>query len=117
MIERKIDYIISTYPSKNEGYQSKRNKGLEAKIKLFISTMWKNSFNYANDNCNLLEIKNYDDFFNYVLNLFIDDLNFTIILERYCLELCFNKIRIKNGKCNNCIVYKPTIETMRYLNE
>jgi len=110
MIERTIDYIISTYPSKKEGYQQKRNKGLEAKIKLFVSTMWKNSIEYAKRNCN-----ENDNFFNYTFNLFIDDLNFVIIQERFCLELCFNKIRIKNGKCNPCIVYKPTIETMRYL--
>lgn len=115
MSERIIDYIVSLYPSKSIGYQSKRNKGLEAKIKFYVSTMYKECFEYANNHYNLKEIKNYDDFLNYIIDLIINDINYVMICERYCLELCFNKIKIKNGKCSPCIVYKPTIETMRCL--
>lgn len=115
MIERKIDYIISSYPSKSEGYQMKRNKGLEAKIKLFISNIWNNVFDYSNNHCNHLEIKTYDDFFNKTFNLFVERLNTIIIIERYCLELSFSGIKIKNGKCNPCCINNITNKTIEWL--
>jgi hypothetical protein len=115
MTERKLEHIVSTYPSKHIGYQNKRNKGLEATIIFYVSTMYQKSLEYANNNCNLLIIKNTNDFLDYVFDIFVDNMIYVNICERYCLELCFNKIRIKNGKCNPCVVYKATIETMRFL--
>lgn len=90
-----IEYITSTYPSKNSAYQSK--KGNKGRIKLFISVIWKEAIIFDN---------------------FVALINFYQIMERYCLERCFQKIRIKGGMCNpNCCIQNITINTFNYLFE
>lgn len=111
--DTEIEYYISNRKAKNPGYQSKKkNKG---RIRLSVSEIWKESFDYANNNCDLRIIKNYEDFENFAFTLFIEAIDYYTILERYCLERCFQKIRIKGGMCNDCCTRKITNETMKHI--
>lgn len=96
-----IEYIISTHPSKAEGYQSK--KGLRGKIKVFVSNIWNKTEKWALEN-------QHDPF-----QLFVDYINLTFICERYCLERAFQKIKIKGGMCNPCCIRHLTDNTVEYL--
>ena len=78
IVKEEIFYKISTFPSKFLGYQEK--KGKNGTIKLFITSIWGIS----------------QDF-----NKFLEEMIFTLILERICLERAFQKIRMKN-RCNPC---------------
>jgi len=96
-----VDYIISLYPSKFDGYQSK--KGNIGEIKAFISNLWKNAIE---DSIKLSE-KPFD--------LFVIYLNIIFINERYCLERAFQKIKIKGGMCKPCCVSSLMDNTVEYL--
>ena len=94
MENTEVKYIISTYPSKFAGYQSK--KGPKGIIKTYIyhPLYWNSA-----------------DFSSFVLNLI-----HIILIERICLERAFNKIKIKGGMCNPCCVNKVADKIMEYLN-
>lgn len=96
-----VEYIISTYLSKSEGYQSK--KGSTGEIKAFITNIWNKTKKWAKK----LHIDHFD--------LFVDYLNLIFIHERYCLERAFQKIRIKGGMCKPCCVMKAVDLTVEYL--
>lgn len=87
-----VNYVISTYPSKFAGYQSK--KGNEGTIKAFVSTVYKGSYD---------------------LDAFVLHLIHIILHERVCLERAFNKIKIKGGMCNPCCVEKIADKMMDYI--
>ena len=96
-----IEYKISTYKSDAAGYQSK--KGLIGIITVYISTIWKESEEWAlehNDN---------------PFELFVDYINIVFIHERYCLERAFQKIKTKGGMCNPCCVMNSVDFTTEYL--
>ncbi|MFW9872941.1 MAG: hypothetical protein ACFFG0_07555 [Candidatus Thorarchaeota archaeon] len=88
-----VNYVISLYPSKSHGYQTK--KGRNGKVISYISTIWK-------------ECKK--EFFTFTLHLIL-----IIILERYCLERAFNRIRIKGRMCNPCCVENIALKTYEHL--
>jgi len=75
----KIKYIISTHLSKFAGYQSKKQH--QGEIKLFVSNIYEMS----------------DDFDDFIVQLI-----YIQLIERVCIELAFNKLKIQGGKCNNC---------------
>lgn len=86
-----VEYKISLYPSKFLGYQSK--KGNEGMVKIFISTIWKES---------------HDNFYEFLLYL-----DYITLIERICLERAFQKIKMKD----RCEVYTEKIDediTMEY---
>lgn len=84
----KVEYKISLYPSKFIGYQSKKgNKGC---VKLYISPIWK----YIHS----LRWKTYFDedwIIEFMFDEFINELLYTMLLERICLERGFQKIKMK----------------------
>jgi hypothetical protein len=82
-----VDLSISLNSSKFSGYQSK--SGYDGKIKLFISSIWKDSKNEEN---------------------FIINLSYVYLLERICIERAFNKIKIKN-RCTPCKL-RPIVSNM-----
>lgn len=96
-----VEYKISTYPSKSDGYQSK--KGLTGEIKIFISTIWSQVKKWSTEN----QIDPFETFLDYI--------NSIIIHERYCLARAFQKIKIKGGMCNPCCVMKAVDYTTEYL--
>jgi hypothetical protein len=88
-----VDYYLSLYPSKFLGYQAKaQNTG---KVTLYISTIWNQMQDSTPFEYSL------DEFF-YV---FVDNLIYTLILERVCIERAFQKIRMKD-RCNPCKMEK-----------
>ena len=96
-----VDYIISLFPAKWDGYQSKR--GTKGIVKAFVSNIWK------------LAQEDGMKFKEDIFDLFVDYLNFIFINERYCLERAFQKIRIKGGMCNPCCVSSLVSNTVEYL--
>ncbi len=96
-----VNYKISTYLSKADGYQSK--KGVTGEIKAYISNLWNETKEWAANN-------QFDHF-----ALFVDYLNVIIIHERYCLERAFQKIKIKGGMCKPCCVMHAAENTAEYL--
>jgi hypothetical protein len=77
-----IERTVSIRKSKFLGYQSKKESrsGKEnAKITFFIAN------------------------FSYDFDAFVKELIRIELIERICLELCFNKIKIKGKKCAKCI--------------
>lgn len=97
--EYNINYIISIYPSKFDGYQSK--KGNQGYITAYISNLWDHA---KNGFCGIGPFQ-----------LFVNLLNSIFIHERYCLERAFQKIRIKGGMCNPCCVKNIVNNTIEYL--
>jgi hypothetical protein len=97
-----VDYKISTYLAKSDGYQSK--KGETGKIIAYISNLWKQTEEWANEN------PKFDHF-----ELFVDYINLIFIHERYCLERAFQGIKIKGGMCKPCCVHNIVCNTMEYL--
>ena len=92
MIEVEYKFLLSN--GKYIGYQSKKeNKGI---VKVNLSNLYNISYGFYSFVLNLIEI---------------------IIHERYCLERCFNKIRIKKGMCNPCCIRNLSKKTMELLYE
>ena len=80
-----VSYNVSSYPSKFEGYQSKRGSrgtgDIDAKITLFVGEIWKHAGG--------------------VFDEFIDHINDILLIERICLERSFQKIRLPS-RCKIC---------------
>ena len=95
-----VDYKISLYPSNYCGYQSK-NKNI-GKIVCYVSSIWK----YVKENFETELIR---------FTMFNIMLNYTLTIERYCLEKGFQRIRIKGGACSPCCMEKSTDFTISYL--
>jgi len=96
-----VDYRISTYPAKSEGYQSK--KGLHGVITAYISNLWSITKEWSTE-------KDLDHF-----ELFVDYINIIFIHERYCLERAFQKIKIKGGMCKPCCILHIAYNTIEFL--
>jgi len=100
-----VEYkFLITKNNENLGYQSKKGikinnpKGL---IKIYINNIW------------IFSNKNFENFFH--------NLTYTLLIERICLEIAFNKIRIKGGRCNKdklgiCIPQYIAFEIFKFLN-
>jgi len=95
-----VNFKCSLYPSKFAGYQAKSgNKGT---ITSYISTIWDTTQK---------ELKRREDPFE----LFVKLLNYIQVIERYCLERAFQKLRIKGGMCNPCCIQSAANYTTQYL--
>ena len=102
-----VDYKISLHPSKFAGYQSKnKNKG---EVKIFVSSIWKwvHSWRWTS-----YFIK--DEATEIMFDDFVNELKFTLILERICLERAFEKIRMKN-RCKPFENFYCKMEKIAYL--
>lgn len=96
-----VEYKISIYKSKYEGYQSK--KGNTGSVKAFISNLWNRAIHHSKR----LNICGFDLFVEFLITIFIH--------ERFCLERAFQRIRIKGGACNPCCMQNITLYTTQYL--
>ena len=101
-----VDYKISTYPSKFIGYQSK-NKD-RGEIKIFISSIWKwvHSWRWAKYFVD-------DEAIEIMLDDFVNEMVFVLILERICLERAFQKIRMKE-RCKPFSDFSCKMEKIAY---
>jgi len=82
MMEQKmnpeIEYKVSTHPSKFYAWQEK--KGTVGSIKLFVSTIYKEAVSYSEE--------------TFVSRSFVRLLIFYTLVERFCIERAFQKIRM-----------------------
>ncbi|KKL98883.1 hypothetical protein LCGC14_1819970 [marine sediment metagenome] len=102
-----VEYKISTYPSKFIGYQSKnKNRG---EIKIYITSLWKwvHSWRWTKY---FVE----DETTEIMLDDFINEMVFTVIIERICLERAFQKIRMRE-RCKPLSKFRCKMEKIAYL--
>lgn len=87
-----VDYKFSLHPGKHPAYWN--INGDIGNITFYLGEIWDLSQSRTKP-----DIEGWDE-----LDAFIDELLYSDLSERICLERAHEKIRIKNGRCNPCCV-------------
>ena len=97
-----MEYEFLMKDSKFASYQDKAGDGTDGIITIYLYEIWKWVLGFLSEGDDLLQ-------------LYVNWINYFIILERYCLERRFHKIRIKGGACTPCCIERMADCTISYL--